>query len=190
MVQDASMTRGTRGVVAAALLTGTLVLAAGCSSGSPAADPAVTTTATPVTPSKVPIAPVWISIELPATTMVAGSTMKGHVVVHNRTGRPLHKGGCGSLFQVALASDTIKPQVAWAMCLQPITIPTGTSSYPVQVLGTYNGCSNDGPHGDTPACLPGSKVPPLPAGPYRATLYQSSTVAAAPTPIPVQVTNG
>ncbi len=163
-------------------------MAGGCSSGSPAAS--TTTAAAPATTSTVPAAPVSISIELPATTMVAGSTMNGHVVVHNRTGRPLHKSGCGSLFQVALASDRIKPQVAWAMCLQRITIPTGTSTYPVQVLGTYNGCSNSGPQGDSPACLPGSKVPPLPAGAYRATLYQSSTVAAEPTPIPVQLTAG
>ena len=131
-----------------------------------------------------------ISIELPATTMVAGSTMKGHVVVHNRTGRPLQRTGCGSLFQVALASDTIKPQVLWPACAQRITIPTGTSSYPVQVLGTYNGCSNSGSQGSYPACLPDGKLPPLPTGAYRATLFQSSTVAPAPPPIPVQVTAG
>jgi hypothetical protein len=176
------MTRGTRGLVAATWSAAALLLACGCSSRSPPATPATTST--------VPAAPVSISIELPATTMVTGLTMYGHVVVHNRTGHPLVRTGCGSLFQVALASDTITPQVGWAMCLQRITIPTGTSSYPVQVLGTYNGCSNSGPQGDTPACLPGSKLPPLPTGAYRATLFQSSTVAAAPTPIPVQLTTG
>jgi len=185
------MTRGMRGVTAALWLTAGLVLAGGCSSGSTAATTTTTTTttattATPTTSS----APVSISVELPATTMVAGSTMKGHVVVRNRTGRPIVRTGCGSLFQVALASDTIKPQVAWAACAQRITIPTGTSSYPVRVLGTYNGCSNSGSQGDMPACLPGSKLPPLPTGAYRATLFQSSTVAPAPAPIPVQVTAG
>ena len=70
----------------------------------------------------------------------AGSTMKGHVVVHKRTGRPPQRTGCGSLFQVALASDAIKPHVLWQACAQRITIPTGTSSYPAK-RGQGRACS-------------------------------------------------
>lgn len=44
--------------------------------------------------------------------------MRGRVIVENNTGHAIHVGGCGTLFQVALASKTYRPAVAWLGCLQ------------------------------------------------------------------------
>jgi hypothetical protein len=153
-------------------------------SGTTRPGTAALSTATPGTSPAL----VSVQVTLPSRTMEAGSSMPAHVVVDNRTGHVIHVKGCGSLFQLVLESSSYHPQVGWPLCLQIETIAIGKSSYPVVLTASYNGC---GPVASTlsPACLNG-RPPPLPAGEYRAVLYQSSQIVSAPAPIPVLVTPG
>ena len=135
-----------------------------------------------------PAAPMSARVVLPSRTMLAGSQMSGHVVVDNNTGHAIHTHGCGSPFAVALATSIYHPQVITGACSGATTIPAGRFSYPVKVLASYLACSIGHPDGDLPPCLPGRKLPPLPAGTYQATLFQDSHVVPAPPTIPVRVT--
>jgi hypothetical protein len=62
---------------------------------------------------------------LRSRTMVAGSSLKGHVMVENNTGHVIHTFGCLTLFQVLLVSSRYHPQVAWPLWAQSFTIPVG-----------------------------------------------------------------
>lgn len=114
--------------------------------------------------------------------------MAGRVVVDNRTGHAIHVTGCLGLFSVALSSGSYQPDVASASCAETLTVPAGISSYPVTVQASYLACNVGGPQGGFKACLPGSKLPPLPPGKYHATLFQDSQVVPEPPAIPVRVT--
>jgi hypothetical protein len=172
------------------------VAVAGCSGGgalpsaysrSAAAPPASRGTAGPAAshPSSRPLS---VRVVLPARTLPGGSRMTARVVVRNLTGHALHLKGCLSLFQVALASRTYHPVLAWPLCLQRLTIPAGRSSYRVQILATYLQCTQGPPQNGAPSCLPGGRMPPLPPGVYRTQLFQYLPLAPAPPPIPVRVT--
>lgn len=126
-------------------------------------------------------------IVLPLRTMTAGSSIKGRLVVTNNTGRAIHTWGCGTPFQVALTSSTYHPDVVWPTCLQRLTIRAGVTSYRVTVSATYPDCSQSQSPGMTRACLPGGGMPPLPAGKYRAKLFQSRNLVQAPPGVPVRV---
>ena len=127
--------------------------------------------------------PISARVEVPSTTIASGSQMKGRVVVDNESGRPLHVSGCGSPFQVLLGNAKVKPTVAWLTCLEPITIPVGTSNWPVTISARYSSCGQ----GAGPVRCDHSQVPPLPPGPYRAVLYQSPRVVVPPPPVDVDV---
>jgi len=151
---------------------------AGCSSGSQAVPPV---------PVHVP-ATISARVVLPARTMTAGSSMPGRVVVENDTGRAIRASGCLTLFQVALVSGRYHPAVPWLGCLQSFTIPRGRSSYPVTVAASYLGCGQAGPGSAAGACLPGGHPPALPAGVYRAALFQLRHLVPAPPAITIRVT--
>lgn len=171
-------------------------LVAGCSSGShvpsrrpqgaPAQPAPKLYTALPAT-SRRSSAPMSARVVLPARTMTAGSSMPGRVVVQNNTGHAVHVFGCLTLFQVALASSTYHPAVAWLGCLQPFTIPVGESSYPVTVEASYSQCQAGRPQGAVRACLPDRRPPPLPPGDYRAKLFQAGHLVRVPPAITVRV---
>jgi hypothetical protein len=163
-----------------------LVLA-GCASSSHLAGPSGTTPTTPVPTSTTRPLPVAVDIVLPRSTLRAGSTMAAHAVVVNRTGHALHLVGCGSIFQVALTSPTYEPVVVWAACASAVTVPVGRTTYPVRVDATYFECTNAMLQPGIPACRTGGSAPPLPAGDYRATLYQSPHIAPQPPSVPVRV---
>lgn len=129
---------------------------------------------------------VTARIELPSTTMTAGSTMSGRVVVENNTGHEIPAGGCGSLFAVMLGNDAIHPDPIWPTCAQPLPIPVGETSYPVTVVATYNACDAAG-DGGLQRCLPTGGVPPLPPGDYQARFFQSSPVVTPALPIDITV---
>ena len=129
---------------------------------------------------------VTARIELPSTTMSAGSKMTGHVVVENNTGHVIAASGCLSLFQVQLGNDAIHPDAVWLDCLQPLPIPVGETSYPVQFYASYLGCSTPA-QGDLKACIPNVGPPPLPPGEYQAQFFQSSPVVTPALPIDVNV---
>jgi hypothetical protein len=93
----------------------------GCASGGYANQGTASSAPRPST------APLSARLELPSSAMAAGSAMKAHVIVDNRTGHALHALGCGSLFQVALVNSGYQPEPAWPLCLQRLT--TGPSSF-------------------------------------------------------------
>lgn len=169
---------------------------AGCSGGglpsahsrSAAARPPVSRgTGDPAASSPSP-RPLSVRVVLPARTVPGGSRMTGRILVRNRTGHALHLKGCASLFQVALASRTYHPKVAWPLCLQRLTIPAGRSSYRVQILATYLQCTQGPPHDGAPSCRPGGRMPLLAPGVYHTQFFQSLPLAAPPAPVTVRVT--
>jgi len=115
--------------------------------------------------------------------------MPVRVVVHNNTGRPIRVAGCGTLFQVALASMTYTPAVGWLQCLQFFTIAAGQSSYRTTVDASYLQCHNGRPGGGIRSCLPGGRMPPLPPGIYHAVLFSAVRHLANPPSVTVQVTS-
>lgn len=160
-----------------------LVVAACTSRGQPR----IEDTASPSPPHSVgsgqPQGALSARIVLPSTTVTAGSTMPGRVVVHNTTGHRLHVAGCGSPFVVALGNDKIKPKVIWLDCLQRFTIPVGWSSWPVEISASYSVCGT----GKGLVPCQNAHVPALPPGSYEAVLFQSSHVVPRPAPVDVRV---
>jgi len=132
--------------------------------------------------------PLSVRVVLPARTLPAGSHMTARVVVRNLTGHALHLIGCAGFFQVALASRTYHPVVAWPACAQRLTIPAGRSSYRVQILATYLQCTQGPPHDGAPSCRPGGRMPLLAPGVYHTQFFQSLPLAAPPAPVTVRVT--
>jgi hypothetical protein len=136
----------------------------------------------------IPAVPLSVHVILPSRTMTAGAPLAGWVEVENHTGHAIRTEGCNALFAVALASSRYHPVVAVTTCAERLTIPEGQSSYRVQVLANYLSCSVGHASGARPACLPGMRMPPLPPGRYRATLFfLVSQFAPAPPAIPVLV---
>ena len=123
---------------------------------------------------------VTARVVLPSTTMIAGSSMTGSVVVENDTGHALHAIGCGTWLQVVLAVPGSEPIVPWTLCREQFTIPLGTSTHPARIAAGYLGC-NSPPPGAPPGC------PPLPVGAYQATMFESDTVVPIPPPVAVTV---
>jgi hypothetical protein len=111
--------------------------------------------------------------------------MEVQVIVENNTGGVVYVTGCGSLFQVALGNDAVKPNIGWEQCLETLTVAAGESTYTVAVSGSYLDCYGDGLF---PACIDG-RAPALPPGDYQAALYQNPEVAPAPPPIDIRVTS-
>ena len=166
------------------------LLLAGCASGGHAVPGAGQQTGPPPGAgprTAVTQARVSVRVVLPSQTIMAGSSMAGHVLVGNQTGHALHVSGCLSLFQVLLTSRAYRPAAAWALCLQRFTIPAGQTRYPVTVWASYNQCGQGGPRHGIPACLPGGRMPPLPPGTYRARLFQARPLAHVPPAITVRV---
>lgn len=129
---------------------------------------------------------VTARVVLPALTMIAGSSMSGHVIVENKSGHELHAAGCGALFQVALVNALTQQGPVWRGCLEEFTIPIGDTTYPVTVRASYLGCSENGQSGFT-TCLTSGGPPHLPPGGYHATLFESDTVVPIPPAITVRV---
>ncbi len=135
-------------------------------------------------------ATVTARVVLPSTTMTAGSSMSGHLIVENNTGHVLHALGCISYFAVALNNARIHQGAGGAQCIEGFTFPVGESSYSVTVQATYFGCGGT-PLGTNPPCLTHSGhtiLPPLPPGNYQAKLFQSGNVVPTPPSITVRVT--
>jgi hypothetical protein len=118
--------------------------------------------------------------------MKAGATMDAQIVVTNNSGAPVQTTGCHDLFQVALSSPTLTPNIAWLQCLGTLTIPTGFSTYPVKVYASALGRAGESIDNSIPKCIDGH-APPLPAGDYQARLYQVHQVVPEPESISVRV---
>lgn len=128
---------------------------------------------------------VSATLILDSAAVKAGGVLAGVITVENRTGEVLHASGCGGIFQVLLTSESYRPGPVWPACLGPVTIPTGRSTYPVQVEARYNIC---GQGGGLRACGSGGAPPPLPTGMYEATAFELGKVVPIPSPVVVRVT--
>jgi hypothetical protein len=150
------------------------LLAAGCSGGGHT-----------LAVSRLPWVPLYAQLVLPSQTMRAGSSMPARVVVQNNTGRAISVYGCGTLFRIGLENSTFHdPAVAWPLCRQRLTIPTGQSVWRDIIFASYGGCSQD-PHGFRP-CVDGHP-PAIPPGDYQAMLLQSPPGHIVPEPPAVTV---
>jgi hypothetical protein len=111
--------------------------------------------------------------------------MQARVVVRNNTGRAISAYGCGGLFAIGLVNSTYQQEVAWPLCRQHFTIPTGQSTWQAFIEASYLGCVT-GPHSSRP-CLPNGHPPPIPPGDYQAVVYQPPPGHIVPTPPAVMV---
>jgi len=107
------------------------------------------------------------------------------VVNRGRRSVKLLTHGCGAFFGVELTNGTIVPMPPLtAECVRPLVISPGANRLPVSVSSRSDTCSREGARvtASSPACLPGARLPPLPAGAYRALLI--GTGLALPIPLP------
>ncbi len=154
----------------------TLALGA-CTSG---ADPGANSATTSTTVATADVSPITARIELPSTAVARGETITALVVVTN-TGNNVRFVGCGTPFQVRLASEAIEPEVIWHACAEDFILSTGETTFEVPVPAVYNGCDSE-PLSD---CTINEGL--LPAGEYEARLYQNPTLVPDPEPIAVRV---
>jgi hypothetical protein len=114
--------------------------------------------------------------------------MTGTVVVRNRTGHPVPYTYCGSLFNITLGNEHYRQPGYWTQCATPGTLPTGNSTFRVDVVASKSLCTNT-PQPSVPTCRPNGSQPPLAAGRYRAQLEYnpSNRLGALPPPITVRV---
>jgi hypothetical protein len=140
---------------------------------------------------------VTTDLSLDTTTVPAGTTIKGYLVVHNPGpqidlntvgGGPLH---CHPGFGVTLSSPTVPPQepaFAADCSSAKLLVGHGTVRLAVTVITTYESCTNDpsGVSRRTPSC-DADGMPKLPPGTYTATVEWSDK-APLPAPPPVMVT--
>jgi hypothetical protein len=184
-VRNQNESLGRRTGVKAPLVVLALAFALLAACSGPTQNVSPTTTEPVSTTTSEPAPPLSARVVMSSTTMHAGATVDAQVIVENNTGSALHVTGCGSLFQVALSSDTIEPNIAWPACAQPLTVPVGESVYPVTVSAKYQAC---GDGGTLPPCGTAGDLPALPPGDYQARLYQNPVVVPAPPPVAIRVT--
>jgi hypothetical protein len=153
--------------------------------------PETTTTAVPVEP-----ADLRARIELTSTTVVAGGTISGEVVVENRGDETVRllDSGCQAKWTVALVGgDGVSHEAAFPSDCdpEPFTFPPGPTRLPFTVPVTYDTCTPSASAGSgTLQCLPPPDImPPLPAGRYEARLVSTSPSLTA-APVAVEVVTG
>jgi hypothetical protein len=141
--------------------------------------------------------PAWRQIHdrihLDRTTVVAGSTIKGTLIVTNSARRVVDLAqGCRPSYVVALSSPTYAPQVAFASTCnhRPFVLHPGRTKLPVKVLTTYLECTESGGDAATstvPPCT-STSPPPLRPGSYRTLLIGNGLALPQPTPVVVTLT--
>ena len=132
-------------------------------------------------------------LEMSRTLVAPGERITATLVVTNSSGHPINLTRiCTPGFAVALTSPTYRSKVIFAASCstQPFIVPNGVSRRSFTVSTTYLACL--GPGGSSvdhslPPCLPGGRLPPLPAGSYRAQLYGSGALLPSPAPVAVRL---
>jgi hypothetical protein len=128
-----------------------------------------------------------VQVTLSTTRVVAGTKLKGDVVVNN-PGKTLNlteldtgpNKGCQPAFLVYLENKEVDQGGAFGLpCSSaPFLVRHGLSIWPFTVETTYEGCLQ--PNGSSsipvPACLANLDIPPLPPGKYSAEVLWSSKV--------------
>ncbi len=138
-----------------------------------------------------------VRIELPTTSIVAGSTVTGHLVIVNNSGAPLRllsggRQGCTPKWAVVLANRKFPAGFAFTSeCgAKPLVVRRGMNRFPFELRASYSHCGGTGVQGAVkPACLPPPIVlPPLPADEYHAVFGGSLPGLPKPASVPVRVT--
>jgi hypothetical protein len=135
---------------------------------------------------------VRISLSLPQA--VAGTTIKGYLVITNPGPAvnltDLEPSGCKPGFTIYLTNGTISNEApSTADCVgAAFVIAQGTTTLPFSLSTSYTGCTSESAETtpNIPLCLP-SGMPPLPPGTYQAVIGWSEVVPL-PQPLPVTVT--
>ncbi len=152
-----------------------------------------TTTTVPVGSfGLIPAAPhITDRVVLAASTVHAGTTIEGTLVVTNGNSEPVNlTQECEPDFAVAINNAVIKqaPAFAAACSAQPLILHPGINRFPISVITTYFGCLQAGGSSESsmPRCT-ASGAPALPAGSYHTVLYGSGNLSL-PEPASVTVT--
>jgi hypothetical protein len=117
-------------------------------------------------------APIKVHVALNGDRVVAGQTIKGEVLLTNTTTRTIVVDACADngWLQVGLKGKGYVYEATSLLILCPPTIHLhpGINRFPVNVLTSYQSCSQ--PQGNSPTsaprCTPSNGLPPLPIGKY------------------------
>lgn len=157
---------------------------------------APTTTTTTTAPPQEPEAPALRArIELSATTVVSGGTLEGELVVTNEGAEAVRllERGCRPKWTVFLRG--VRRDGGWAHTLEcgtePLVFERGETRLPFTAPAVGLSCDDTvdishGPAQGQPSCVSVNGPPPLPPGPYEATLGSTSPRLAAD-PVSVEV---
>jgi hypothetical protein len=153
----------------------------------PATTTATVLQTTTTTPASDP-PPVLANLELEATTVASGATLKGSVVIVNDTGKPITASTCGPAFALRLGNDEYAQEVIGLGCAGSSTIPVGRSTHPVEVVAAYTTCTQPGFEGTGPPCQADGTPPGLPAGRWVLSVVDDQRLVPAITPVPITIT--
>lgn len=142
-----------------------------------------TTTVADVADTTAPPDALSYTVTMPAYTISSGENLTGTITVHNRTGTPIEITYCGGVFEGVLSNDEAPQLPFMRSCAQHATVPTGSSTYDVVVLTTYNRCE---PAPAIPACTPDGPPPVLPPGIYEAIVVGPDELPPVP-PVEIRV---
>jgi hypothetical protein len=156
------------------------LLVAGCSGGGHHASPPVSPPTSPPTSARPSPPPVTTRLELASDSVVAGGSLRGVLVVDNRSEAPLEEPICGA-WTVELANHSVPVRpISLMKCGPGPVFPTGVHHYAFSVDASY-------PYGVGPPVGPDHGPPPLAPGDYRAVFVQASMKMPTPAPVPVRV---
>jgi len=149
-----------------------------------ATPPSTSTTTTTTPPSLPPAGALSTSIELPSTTVVAGSTVSGTLVVDNHTNETFNlTQGCKPFWWLGLQSATIpfNPRYPTPCEPAPFYMNPGANRLPFTMTASYLGCSTTPQETSPtwPSCLANGQPPPLPPGSYEAVLVSQTPALSA-----------
>jgi hypothetical protein len=124
--------------------------------------------------------PIIVRTVLDQTTVTAGSSIHGEVIVTNTTGKPIPfvencPGNYDDLAKVGLSNAQIgfqDFQLGVGCVHDSVPLAPGITRYPITVSTYYASCDGGrvGSEG-LPVCLPGGGIPLLPAGDYVTQTY-------------------
>ncbi len=134
---------------------------------------------------------------LTTTSVLAGTPIKGTLLVIYTGRKPINiDRPCGSHDTVVLTNrrfpDASEVPFLLDCSTSPVIIKPGENRLAVTVPTTYWQCSEVASQAtsSSPACPPGHRMPPLPAGQYQAVLVGDSLAIPAPAPVRVVIYNG
>ncbi len=118
-------------------------------------------------------APITVRLELPRTSMAAGSVLRGTVVLVVPGTSALWIRNCQAdgWFGVGLTDAAAETNPGSGLVACAVRIPPGVHRFPVEIGATYTACGGEPGSKDDPPCSLGPRhVPPLPAGIYQLSL--------------------